>query len=208
MTTLRDLDLGELIADTEHEILRVLQNSGLDLIAEDLGVVPAFMQRVLEMLDVPGCKVLRWERDWRAEGAPFIDPAAYPARSAAMTGTHDTETLSVWWRELSLSDRTACLALPGFAHDGLTDPEAAWTDRLRDALLTLAYSSGSRDLFLPVQDLFGWDDRINVPGTVGPDNWTWVLRWPADRMTEHPEATRQAAFLAGLSAVHRRGGLH
>ena len=69
------------------------------IIAEDLGVVPDFVRASLARLGVPGCKVLRWERDWHAPGQPFVDPAAYPAVSAAMTGTHDTEPLAGWWDE-------------------------------------------------------------------------------------------------------------
>ena len=33
---------------------------------------------------------------------------------------------------------------------------------------------------MPMQDLFGWRDRINTPATVGPHNWTWRLPWPID----------------------------
>jgi 4-alpha-glucanotransferase len=62
-------------------------------------------------------------------------------------------------------------------------------------LLELAFRSGSNDLFLPVQDLFGWRDRINVPGTVGPHNWTWTLPWDVDRLGETPEAQERQRFL-------------
>ena len=60
-----------------------------------------------------------------------------------------------------------------------------WNGALRDALLELACSAASRELFVAVQDLFGWDDRVNVPGTVGAHNWTWRMPWPVDRLDEH-----------------------
>lgn len=186
-------------------ILRILGETGLDLIAEDLGSVPDFLRVSLAELGVPGCKVLRWERDWHAPGMPFIDPTDYPYLSAAMTGTHDTEPLSGWWRGAPLEDRRALLALQCLRTAGAADPEGPWTDTLRDLCLELAYRAGSRELFLPLQDLFGWDDRINLPGTVGSHNWTWALPWPSDGLDERPEARERARFLKALSASTGRG---
>jgi 4-alpha-glucanotransferase len=55
-------------------VLALLVESGAAIIAEDLGLVPDFLRDALAALSVPGCKVLRWERQWREPGAPFIDP--------------------------------------------------------------------------------------------------------------------------------------
>jgi 4-alpha-glucanotransferase len=55
-----------------------------------------------------------------------------------------------------------------------------------------------------VQDLFGWDDRVNVPGTVGEHNWTWRLPWPVDRLVNTPEAVDRAAFFQKLTSRRRR----
>jgi hypothetical protein len=46
----------------------------------------------------------------------------------------------------------------------------------------MAYQSGSNELFLPVQDVFGWTDRVNVPATIGDHNWTWKLPWHVDKL--------------------------
>jgi 4-alpha-glucanotransferase len=159
-------------------ILRLLGDAGATIIAEDLGVVPPFVRQSLARLDVPGCKILRWERDWEAPDHPFIDPATYPARSAAMTGTHDTETLAEWWTR---------------------EGGASWTGIVRDALLTTAYGAGSDELFLPIQDVFGWTDRINIPATIGDHNWTWRLPWRVDEMTSAPEARERADFCRRLA---------
>lgn len=186
------------------EVLRLLAETGLDLIAEDLGSVPDFLRRSLAELAVPGCKVLRWERDWHAPGAPFVDPATYPYLSAAMTGTHDTEPLSVWWRELSPEDREAAGAMPVLAA-GHPSLGAEWSDSLRDRWLEQAYVAGSRHLFLPVQDVFGWDARINLPGTVGDHNWTWALPWPDGLSVNQAGARERATFLWALSVATGRG---
>jgi 4-alpha-glucanotransferase len=50
-----------------------------------------------------------------------------------------------------------------------------------------------------MQDVFGWPDRINVPGTVSRANWTWRLPWPADRMGETGTCIERAAFCRALA---------
>ncbi len=167
-------------------ILRILASSGATIIAEDLGVVPPFVRESLARLGVPGCKVMRWERDYDLPGQPLIDPARFPAQSAAMTGTHDTETLAEWW-----------------AGDGHTG--TPWSGETRDTLLQSAYGAGSNDLFMPMQDIFGWTDRINIPATTGDHNWTWRLPWRVDEMPGVPEAVERAGFCRQLAARTRRG---
>jgi 4-alpha-glucanotransferase len=185
-------------------VLRALQASGLELIAEDLGVVPDFLRPSLARLGVPGCKVLRWERDWHAPDQPFLDPTLFPAVSVAMTGTHDTEPLPSWWDDLTGADRLALFSLPVFQERGFTDVEMSWNDGLRDALLETAYRAGSADVFLPIQDLFGWRDRINAPGSVGPHNWTWTMPWPVDAIRGVPEAAERAGAARRLAAAAER----
>jgi 4-alpha-glucanotransferase len=180
-------------------VIGVLRENDIELIAEDLGAVPDFVRASLTAMGVPGCRVLRWERQWSVPGAPFLDPEQYPALSVAMTGTHDTEPLAVWWDRCAIHDRAALLALPFFAERGLSDPSQPWTPALRDALLEQAFRSGSAGLLVPIQDLFGWPDRINTPATIGPQNWTWTLPWPVDRVEHIGEAGERARFLHALA---------
>ena len=190
-------------------IMGVLASTGLDLIAEDLGSIPDFIRESLVRLGIPGCRVIRWERHWHTDGLPFRDPSQYPAVSAAMTGTHDTEPVAVWWDELPVKERELFSRLPLVASSGAAGPTAPWSDRLRDAILELAFRAGSDRLFLPIQDLFGWRDRINAPGTVTPHNWTWCLPWPVDRIEASAEASERATFLQRLAeATSRLAGLH
>jgi 4-alpha-glucanotransferase len=187
-----------------RRVLTRLGESGVRIIAEDLGLVPDFLREVLAELSVPGCRVLRWERRWREPGAPFIDPRTYPVDSAAMTGTHDTETVVTWWDDLSREDRHALLALAASAGAADARPRVDWSPAVRDALLGLMYRAGSRELFLPVQDLFGWPDRINVPGTIGDANWSWALPWPVDTLDVQPEAVERRDALAALARASGR----
>jgi len=185
-------------------ILRIFLETRSALVGEDLGVVPDFVRAVMAHLDVPGCKVLRWERAWDLPGQPFIETAEYPPVSAALTGTHDTEPLALWWEVIDAEEREALTALPALRARGIRDPTLPWNDALRDAMLEIAYTAGSRDLFLPLQDVFGWRDRINTPGTVRPENWSWTLPWPVDRLNSVTEALERAEFCRTLSGATGR----
>jgi 4-alpha-glucanotransferase len=192
-----------------EEILRLMLESGAAIIAEDLGTVPDFVRASLTRLGIPGCKVLRWERAWDAPAQPFSDPQQFPPVSAAMTSTHDTEPLAVWWENSPREERVEAirmlLTLDEFQRRGVSNPDQPWNDTLRDALLELAYRSGSSELFATLQDVFGWRDRINIPGLVSDDNWTWRLPWPVDRLDTTAEAIERAEFCRRLAERARRG---
>jgi 4-alpha-glucanotransferase len=186
-----------------ERLLKVFLESGGSIIAEDLGTIPDFVRESLDRLGVPGMKVLRWERDWDEEGDPFRDPATYPAVSVALSGTHDTETMAEWWDNADADERAAAAALPALQAEGITAGEP-YSDRLRDTLLESLFASGSDLLLLPVQDVFGWLDRINTPAVISSDNWTWQLPWRVDRLGEEREAVERAAFLKELSQRTQR----
>ena len=168
------------------------------VIAEDLGVVPDFIRDSLDGLAIPGYRVQRWERDWNKPGQPFRDPAAWPAVSVATTGTHDTDSLADWYESLGEEDRRALLALPGLAPLRQRAP-ARFDDAVRDALLELLYGSGSDLLLLPFQDLLGHRERVNVPGTVNDQNWTY--RMPGTISRSSPTWARASGCVAWPSAA-------
>jgi 4-alpha-glucanotransferase len=187
-----------------EQLLAILRESGLTVLAEDLGTVPDFVRASMARLGVPGTKVLRWERAWREWHRGFIDPATFPSVSVTMTGTHDNEPLAAWWDSAGADDRAALLSLPLVRARAGEDIAQPWSETLRDALLELALRSGSDELFLPIQDLFGWRDRINTPATVGDQNWTWRLPWRVDALASHPLAQERGQALAGLAARAER----
>jgi 4-alpha-glucanotransferase len=173
-----------------ERLVRLYQESGAEIIAEDLGVVPDFVRASLKRLGVPGFKVFRWERYWSRPDQAFVDPGDYEEISVATTGTHDTETLAAWWDTLTEDDRSAVLALPSIrAH--MPEAEGAVT-----AILRAMLASGSRYTIIPFQDFFGWHDRINIPATVGDSNWSWRLPWLVDRLEELAEPRERAEQLA------------
>ena len=183
-----------------ERILGLLVAAGAYIVAEDLGSVPDFVRESLARMRVPGYKVLRWERQWNVEGQPFKDPASFPAISLATTGTHDTETLAGWWDEAPLAERECAAALPALRAAGC-DPSMPFDDRLRDALLRALCGGGSNLVVLPVQDIFGWRDRINTPAVVDEINWTWRMPWPVDDLIVEQLPRERASFLRELSAA-------
>src|SRR5438445_2870137 len=87
-----------------EEILKIILDEAgpMQIVAEDLGVVPPFVRASLAALGVPGYKVARWEKELPGgPGQHFLNPADYPELSLATTGTHDTETLTEWLSLLS-----------------------------------------------------------------------------------------------------------
>lgn len=160
-------------------VMRIFVETGADVSVEDLGTVPGFVRESISRLGLPGYKVLRWEP---------VDPALYPPLSVAMTGTHDTEPLAVWWESLAPEERVR------FGPDSIHYDAA-----VRDHLIERIYNAGSDLVLLPIQDPFGWRDRINLPATIGNENWTYALPWPCDTLLAQPEAVDCANRLARLS---------
>jgi len=139
-----------------------------EIVAEDLGDVPDWTRALLTRDGIPGYRVMRWEND---QGI-YRDPAGWPALSVATTGTHDTESLAEWYDTLRAHERQRLFALPGLR---AFEPDHAFDARLRDALLGAVYGSGSALAIVPFGDLSGSRDRVNVPGTIGPHNWTYRM---------------------------------
>jgi len=177
---------------------------GARVIAEDLGTVPEFVRASLDRSAVPGYRVLRWERHWNDPGQPFRDPAAWPAVSVATTGTHDTDAVADWFDTMGHDERRAFLALPELAALAARAP-ARFDDGVRDAILELVYRSGSDLLLLPFQDAFGMRERVNVPGTVNEENWTY--RMPRDLAALHADAPARDRLRAlAISSGRLDGG--
>ncbi len=164
------------IPDTEpaqiangEKVIAIL-SQGARVAAEDLGVVPDFIRASLARCGIPGYRVLRWER----EDHVYRDPVLWPAVSVATTGTHDTDSLADWFDGLADEERHAFLEIPGLARLRAQTPER-FDDGVRDQLLELVYRSGSDLVLLPFQDALGTSERVNVPGTVNDQNWTYRM---------------------------------
>ena len=172
-------DENEQLAQGEALLAAILEETdgSAGVIAEDLGTVPRWARESLAELGIPGYKVLRWEKQARR----YRNPRSYPPLSVATSGTHDTETLAAWCEELTEDERAALF-------QGLDLDSALGTQRseLVLALLRRLYEAGSVLTVLPVQDLFGWRERINTPATVARRNWAYRLPVQTEAIDQLP----------------------
>jgi len=164
------------------------------VIAEDLGVIPDFVRSTLTGLDVPGYKILPWERD---EAFQYRDPRDFPAISVASYSTHDTHPITAWWDELEPWERERLGALARV-------PDGAAPERREMCLLDLLMASGSDLALTLVQELIGDRGRINLPGTVGAHNWTWRLPRPLEELAADGEVSARLARVRSMIELHGR----
>jgi 4-alpha-glucanotransferase len=169
------------------------------IIAEDLGVIPKFVRGVLDALQLPGYKVMRWAR----EDGVYQNPHEYPAVSLVTTGTHDSETLREWWQVSAPWEREAvCRVFPELSV--FQPPPAEFTPELHEALLRAALNSTSGLCVLPWQDVYGEAERVNLPGTVSDANWTYRMKPEAEELGSREDTARTALWLKRLTAEGRR----
>jgi 4-alpha-glucanotransferase len=161
--------------------------SGSKVIAEDLGVIPQFVRDTLDELGAPGYRVIPWEKD---DQHRFRDPSSFAPASVATWSTHDTQPVTAWWDEFNADERGE-LARAASIREGATDDERSL------ALLRLLFRSGSDTTLVLAQELLGYRDRINTPGTVGEENWTYRLPAPIE------DLERDARLAVRFDAIRR-----
>ncbi len=175
--------------------LRVLQEAagGAEIIAEDLGTVPDYVRPSLERLGIAGIKVPQWE----FEHGKVLAGGRYPHLSFACYTTHDHAPLKVQWNRSkdviigseAGSDewkeaRHFISTLLEYCDISVTqfDELPRYDRNFLDALFwTLALSS-SRYIAMMVTDLLYLEDRINVPGIMTDQNWTYRIEVTVDEL--------------------------
>ncbi len=135
----------------------------LAFIAEDLGFVTPEVRQLQIESGYPGMKVLEFAFDSREE-SDYL-PHLYPVDSVCYTGTHDNLTLKQWFREAAPRDVAYAKA-----YLGLNRWEGYNWGVIRGGMGSVS------ELFIAqMQDYLGLgkEGRMNLPGSVSPDNWTW-----------------------------------
>lgn len=136
-------------------------------VGEDLGVIPNYVRRMLVDLKIPGYKVLRWERE---DNGWYREPRNYPVASLATTSTHDTETLRGWWENMDINERRNIWEMISAQK---TDGNVPFNLDTQRQMLKRVLDSASALTLFAWQDITGTLERINTPGTVGDNNWTY-----------------------------------
>jgi 4-alpha-glucanotransferase len=182
-------------AQGERLFRMILEETGAQrIIAEDLGELSPYVRPVLRALEIPGCKIPQWEKGDDGWPVPGRD---YERLSLATYATHDHPSLRAywdgWWADTQSGDEQRAgwalrqmQELARFAEMNVHLP-APWSDEIHEGLLRGLFASNSWLAVAMVTDLFGTDERFNVPGAIGDQNWTqrfpvpiseWNKRWP------------------------------
>ena len=163
--------------------------AGALVVAEDLGTAPSGFTQAVTDRAMLGMRVLWFER---AADHGFIGAKDYPANCAAMTGTHDTQTVAGWWQGRDLDwaerlgrlppavDRARAEAIRDWDRGllwstiGTGDPRPAPDDPapVVDAALRHVAQTPAVLAIAPLEDLLGEAEQPNLPGTTSEHpNW-------------------------------------
>jgi 4-alpha-glucanotransferase len=199
----RGADSNELWADHGRGILTVMQET-TDMLpcAEDLGVVPDAVPRVLGSLGILGLKIPRWAHYWDRPGQPLIPFHEYPELSVCAPSVHDTSTMRGWWEQESGREEL-------WREIGMDGPcPVRFDPATARAVFRAVLKSTSRIVVFQLQDLLALtpellvsdprEERINVPGTYNDFNWTWRMPTTLEHLASH---STLGAEISALSAI-------
>lgn len=159
------------------------------LIGEDLGMVPDYVRPSLASLEIAGFKIPMWEGGTHGEG---LRGEEYPRLSLVTYGTHDHEPLrSLWnrWSTLLQDERQGQAGaadeiradlhqLSVFTGVGEEEWAAGFDPSVHEKLIRALMESNSWLAISMVTDLFGTEQRFNVPGAVADSNWSQRIPTP------------------------------
>ena len=155
--------------------------AGAEIVAEDLGTVPDYVRPHLLSLDLPGFKISQWEDDGHGHA---LQGAAYDNCSFTTYATHDHEPMRTLWERLrrewehgtAEEAAQAGRELKFLCQFAWLHPEEGpyppYDPSLRHALLASLLHSKARFAAFLLTDLFGLEDRFNVPGVARDQNWS------------------------------------
>lgn len=159
---------GKWVIGPGKALFRTLKKKipGMDIVAEDLGVVNDRVRSLIAYTGYPGMKTLTFAFGGGEENIHL--PVNIPENTAYYTGTHDNQTARAWAENASEEEwQRAMEVVPG-----LQDREdAAW------ALIRCVMKSRARIAVAPMQDILdlGAFATMNHPGIVG-GNWLWRMK--------------------------------
>lgn len=169
-----------------REILEMMiRSSTLLPMAEDLGSsIPEIVYQTLKDLGICGTKVMRWVKH-DGHIIPFSD---YDPISLTTVSTPDSETLALWWKNLPQE----ASAWAAFKHWKYEPTLAVWQQKemLYDAhhtpsLFHINLLQEYLALFPSLVSSNLEDERINIPGTLLPTNWTYRFKPTLEELMTH-----------------------
>lgn len=195
------------LADGDKYLRVIVAAAGkAEVVAEDLGTVPDYVRPHLLSLDVPGFKVCHWEDDGHGHVAMGRD---YDNCAFTTYATHDHQPMKTHWNqrraEASSEDEGArSLArkelrfLCQFAELPQPASEHEWPEYdkgIRRSLLEALLTSKARFAAFMLTDLFGLEDRFNVPGIASDSNWSARLPMTVEELRSSSPWKEEANWL-------------
>lgn len=156
-----------------------INSSDLLPIAEDLGLIPKMVYSTLKDLGICGTKVPRWENKPLKEYEPI---------SLTTISTHDTETLSLWWKSHK-KEAKKLSSLNNWKY------QKKLTFELRKKILFDLHHSNSifhinlLQEYLALFEDLTWKnpkkERINISGVKNKKNWTYRFKPFVEEILSH-----------------------
>lgn len=142
-----------------------------EFIAEDLGDIDENAYKFIVSTGLPGMRVLCDAFNDIFGSSAFLPHHCVPG-AVMYTGTHDTPTFVQWYMDLADDQQRDFFNRYTRMHYG---------DSIHWTALSTALSSICALCMAPLQDVLGLgaDARMNAPGTMGPQNWSWRVRMEA-----------------------------
>jgi len=178
-------------ADGDRYLKVVLDAAGSgEVVGEDLGCVPDYVRPHLAKIGIAGFKVCHWEA--KGDGIA-VKGSEYPECAFATYATHDHDSIPALWNNL-------VSMLGGMEHDGAMQGLALLSDFaglpkgktwnsyaeygpvVKWALMGALLKSNADYAAVMITDLIDSEKRINIPGTVGGENWRYRLPWKLEEM--------------------------
>ncbi len=186
--------MANLEAGDEYLKMVLEAATGNEVVGEDLGCVPDYVRPHLAKLGIPGFKICHWEV---GEDDKVVPGGEYSECAFATYATHDHEPIPALWESLIAGGddtKISLTLLRDFAglrdsesgHSG-SEPDDSHTEygpEVKWALLDSLCKSKADYAAIMVMDLIDSDRRINIPGTVGGENWRYRLPWKLDDMPD------------------------
>jgi 4-alpha-glucanotransferase len=117
--------------------------------------------------------------------------------SVASLSTHDTKPITTWWNDFSPTEQQELARLGGFdARAPAAERGLALLGLLVDATSALTLTLG--------QEILGTGERINTPGTVSEENWTYRLPKPLEDLEADPTVRARFDALRARTAGAQR----
>ena len=140
----------------------------LPLVAENLGEITPAVERLRHELNLPGMAVMQFAFDPDEPKSPY-KLARHEENDVVYTGTHDHDTARGWYESLGPESRAEFDREVAAA--GIEEAEPWWS------LVRLTMTSRCHLSMVQMQDVLGLgsEARMNTPGTVGPQNWSWRM---------------------------------